>query len=70
MTARKTESDLITSIILFEFVPLFVTDIEWKNMIMEHSCVRGQTSQFIGLCKQSISDQLKQIGYLGQSIFQ
>ena len=37
---------------------------------MEDSCVRGQTSQFIGLCKQSISDQLKQIGYLGQSIFQ
>ena len=25
-----------------------------------------QTSQFISLCKQSISDQLKQIGYLGQ----
>ena len=37
---------------------------------MEHSCVRGQTFPFIGLSKQSISDQLKQIGYLGQSIFQ
>ena len=36
---------------------------------MKHSCMRGQTSQFIGLCKQSISDQSKQIGYLGQSIF-
>ena len=32
--------------------------------------MRGQTSAFIGLSKQSISDQLKQIGYLGQSIFQ
>ena len=32
--------------------------------------MRGQTSQFIGLCKQSISDQLKQTGYLGESIFQ
>ena len=31
--------------------------------------MRGQTSQFIGLCKQSISDQLKQIGYLGKSTF-
>ena len=30
--------------------------------------MRGQTSPFIGLSKQSISDQLKQIGYLGQSI--
>ena len=43
---------------------------EVNQIIMEHSCVRGQTSQFIGLCKQSISDQLKQIGYLGQSVFQ
>ena len=30
---------------------------------MEYSCERGQTSQFIGLSKQSIRDQLKQIGY-------
>ena len=31
--------------------------------------MRGQTSQFIGLSKQSISDQLKQIGYLGKINF-
>ena len=43
---------------------------EVNQIIIEHSRVRGQTSQFIGLCKQSISDQLKQIGYLGQSVFQ
>ena len=35
---------------------------------MKHSCVRGQTSQFIGLCEQSISDQLKQIGYFYRTI--
>ena len=32
MTACKTELDLITSIILFEFAPLFVTDIELNKI--------------------------------------